>query len=78
MVDNLTDAELDRERRENDTYLSRIQTHRAFEKRDLELEALIADIKIKNRQHATEIWKVVLATAVASAVLGGFIVSVLN
>lgn len=34
---------------------------------DLELQQIIADMRLKNRQHATEIWKVVLLTAVATA-----------
>ena len=34
---------------------------------DLELEQIIADMRLKNRQHDTEIWKVVLLTAIATA-----------
>lgn len=36
---------------------------------DLELQQMLADIKLKNVQKDTEIWKVVLLTFVATAAL---------
>ncbi len=45
---------------------------------DLEIEQIIADIKLKNRQTGTEFWKVGIAAVVGGAVLGGLIVQIVN
>lgn len=36
---------------------------------DLEVEQIIADIRLKNRQHATEIWKAAVTGIAAGAAL---------
>jgi hypothetical protein len=43
-------------------------------RRDAELEQLLADIRLKNRQASTEFWKIGIAAIAAGAVLGGVIV----
>ena len=34
---------------------------------DLELQQIIADMRLKNRQHDTEVWKIVLLTILATS-----------
>lgn len=45
---------------------------------ELEVEQIIADIRLKNRQTQTEVWKVAIAAAVAGVLLGGLLVQVVN
>ena len=45
---------------------------------DLEIEQIIADIKVKNRQTGTEFWKVGIAAVVGGAVVGGLLVQIVN
>ena len=45
---------------------------------DLEIEQIISDIRLKNRQHTTEVWKVAIAAIVAGAVIGGLAVQIAN
>jgi hypothetical protein len=45
---------------------------------DLQVEQIIADIRLKNRQTQTEFWKIGVAMVAAGAVFGGFVVALLG